>query len=40
MSTKFLFLDNRLYEYVRAFRRRLNQPLQYAGNPIMEPELP
>jgi hypothetical protein len=40
MNTKFMFLDNRLYEYVRGFRRRLNRPVQHAGNPIMEPELP
>ena len=40
MSTKFLFLDYRLYEYSRGFERRLNQPVAYSGNPIMEPELP
>ena len=40
MNTKFMFLDNRLYEYVRGFRRRLNRPVQHAGNPIMEPESP
>lgn len=39
-AVKFLFFDNRPFEYIRSFNRRLGQPKKYEGNPVIVPELP
>lgn len=39
-AIKFIFLDNRCYEYIKGFNKRLGQPKKYKGNPIIRPELP
>jgi hypothetical protein len=39
-AVKFLFLDDRPYEYVRGFQRRLGQPEKHPDNPVLRPELP
>ncbi|KIL40351.1 hypothetical protein SD70_13995 [Gordoniibacillus kamchatkensis] len=36
---KFLFFDNRAYEYVHGFRREAGQAEKYEANPIVRPEL-
>jgi hypothetical protein len=39
-AIKFLFMDNRPYEYIKGFNRLLGQPKKYNKNPIITPELP
>jgi len=36
---KFLFFDDRPYENVRGFERRLGQPEKHPANPLLRPEL-
>jgi hypothetical protein len=39
-TIKFLFLDYWTLEVVRGFRKTLNPPVKYAGNPILQPAKP
>ncbi|TVY08040.1 hypothetical protein [Paenibacillus cremeus] len=39
-NVKFTFFDNRTYEYIRGFERKLGQAQKYSGNPVLTPELP
>jgi len=39
-NVKFMFFDNRTYEYIRGFRRELGRAHKYEGNPVIKPELP
>src|SRR5262245_42055321 len=39
-TIKFLFLDWRTLEVVRGFRKTLNPPVKYPGNPILLPAKP
>ncbi|MBD2848275.1 hypothetical protein IDH44_24025 [Paenibacillus sp. IB182496] len=37
---KFTFFDNRLYDYIDGFTRKLGEARKHEANPLMKPELP